>query len=447
MNAFRLVVQPFEVYQITEFYVHKEVNKHIVMFLKGYILKEDAEILQRRQMFHQEIVVDLQEAGKKTETLFCGIIMDLGLCTDGDLYEVEVTSLSYSCLLDEKERFRTFQREGQIYSEIAKEVAAGGGAAIICNCGDTLVGPLEIQYRETDWEFLKRMASKEHSILISDCRLHKPAIYFGMKVGKRKEVIVRSKKVSDRMEDGRICREYELNAYGFVEIGDKLLFNDTEMQVYGVEIRLENQELISIVRLRKQQDHIKNPYYNFRIPGVSLYGTVKEVINEKLQIVLDGDEGKQTGQRWFDFATVYSSPEGSGWYCMPEIGDSIYLYSPNERPEDAYVLNAVHLEGAKDRKDPEHKYLKTKRDQEIRFSPGRIIITNNKGMKIVLDDEKGIEIKSDKDILLEAEEGISINSGQNILAKGNDAVILKQSINMIAVRNGIREHGIRIDRQ
>ena len=68
MNAFRLVVQPFDVYQITEFYVHKEVNKHIVMFLKGYILKEDADILQRRQMFHQEIVVDLQEAGKKTET-------------------------------------------------------------------------------------------------------------------------------------------------------------------------------------------------------------------------------------------------------------------------------------------------------------------------------------------------------------------------------------------
>ena len=70
--------------------------------------------------------------------------MDLGLCVDGDLYEVEVTSLSYSCLLDEKERLRTFQREGQIYSEIAKEVAAGGGAAIICNCGDTSVGPLEI---------------------------------------------------------------------------------------------------------------------------------------------------------------------------------------------------------------------------------------------------------------------------------------------------------------
>ena len=86
MNAFRLVVQPFEVYQITEFYVHKEVNKHIVMFLKGYILKEDADILQRRQMFHQEIVVDLQEAGKKTETLFCGVIVDLGLCVDGDLY-------------------------------------------------------------------------------------------------------------------------------------------------------------------------------------------------------------------------------------------------------------------------------------------------------------------------------------------------------------------------
>ena len=65
MNAFRLVVQPFDVYQITEFYVHKEVNKHIVMFLKGYILKEDADILQRRQMFHQEIVVDLQERKQK----------------------------------------------------------------------------------------------------------------------------------------------------------------------------------------------------------------------------------------------------------------------------------------------------------------------------------------------------------------------------------------------
>ena len=37
------------------------------------------------------------------------------------------------------------------------------------------------------------------------------------------------------------------------------------------------------------------------------------------------------GTRVFPYATVYSTPDGTGWYCMPEIGDAVRLYFPCER--------------------------------------------------------------------------------------------------------------------
>lgn len=30
-----------------------------------------------------------------------------------------------------------------------------------------------------------------------------------------------------------------------------------------------------------------------------------------------------------NYATVYSSPEGGSWYCMPEVGDRVIIKFPN----------------------------------------------------------------------------------------------------------------------
>ena len=63
--------------------------------------------------------------------------------------------------MDQVKRCRSFQDVGQTYSEVAQRVASGHpNGAVIPTVGlDKPLGVPVIQYRETDWEFLKRMAS------------------------------------------------------------------------------------------------------------------------------------------------------------------------------------------------------------------------------------------------------------------------------------------------
>lgn len=449
MNSYKLKIEPIQIQQITEFQIIKQVNEHIVLSAAGLISTEDAEEILRKQNSDDKILVTLMEDGAESVILFNGYIQKLHLYMEGGVYRIRLRAVSFTYLLDQKKRFRTFQNSEQTYKELVKEVLSPyQDVAVICPAGNETIGEIQIQYQETDWEFLKRMASQLHTVLVAEGCLNKAAFYFGMRDGKKTwELPAEEYAVRDCVSEEGRYREYEFEAELLSEIGDKVMNQNRQMRINEVCIRLVNQELKCVIRSRGTGKCGKEPYDNNYLAGISIKGEVTSVRNEKVRLSLTGDMGRETNRRWFEYATVYSSSDGSGWYFMPEVGDEIRLYFPDEKAEHAYVLNAVHMEGSDERKDPECKYIRTKRNQEIRFTPGQIKITNHRGSSIVLDDERGIELKSNKSIILEAGEAINISSGGVAAVKGQSAVILKQSNNMIAVRDGIREQGVRIERQ
>lgn len=448
MNSFQLKVDAFPLQQITEFQMTKQVNDHIYLMIKGILNKDNAEEILERKKYIEEISVTLIESGSENVTLFRGIIKEISISMEGQIYNVKLQAVSYTYLLDQEKKFRTFQNVKQTYKDLVKEVLASYDAAVIYPCGEEKIETMQVQYQETDWEFLKRMASQLHTVLVADSYIDKAAFYFGMREGKKDlQLPVESCTVRDCVTYESRYREYEFVSSCLAELGDKTIYHKMSMQIYKFQLCLVQQELKYIYHLRSHEKCKKKPYNNFGLVGVSLKGKVVDVDHNKLRISIEGDKGLQIEKRWFDYATVYSSPEGNAWYFMPEKGDEIRLYFPDEKAEHAYVLNTVHTGEPSERKNPECKFIRTKRNQEIRFTPGQIKITNHKGMSIVLDDEEGIELKSNKNIILEAGQSIELNSGGVVAVKGKSAVILKQSNNMIAVRNGIREQGVRIERQ
>ena len=62
----------------------------------------------------------------------------------------------------------------------------------------------------------------------------------------------------------------------------------------------------------------------------------------KINLEIDGNQDEGTA-RWFPYSTVYSSPDGTGWYCMPEVGDAIRLYFPDNEEKNAYAISSVNL--------------------------------------------------------------------------------------------------------
>ena len=104
-------------------------------------------------------------AGNSTEKIFLnGVIKELQINeTTAGALTVEITAISKSVLLDRIPRYRSFQDPTLTYSAIAEEINGNYGTndGKIVNVGEDMqiVPRMTIQYNETDWEYLKRLAS------------------------------------------------------------------------------------------------------------------------------------------------------------------------------------------------------------------------------------------------------------------------------------------------
>ena len=103
--------------------------------------------------------------GNSTEKIFLnGAIKELQINeTAAGALTVEITAISKSILLDRIPRYRSFQDPALTYSVIAEEINVNYGTnnGKIVNVGEDMkeVPRMTIQYNETDWEYLKRIAS------------------------------------------------------------------------------------------------------------------------------------------------------------------------------------------------------------------------------------------------------------------------------------------------
>ena len=105
------------------------------------------------------------KTGNSTEKIFLnGVIKELQINeTTAGALTVEITAISKSILFDRIPRYRSFQDPTLTYSAIAEEINGNYGTndGKIVNVGEDMqaVPRMTIQYNETDWEYLKRIAS------------------------------------------------------------------------------------------------------------------------------------------------------------------------------------------------------------------------------------------------------------------------------------------------
>lgn len=66
------------------------------------------------------------------------------------------------------------------------------------------------------------------------------------------------------------------------------------------------------------------------------------VVRDEVKVQLDCDqEWSLATANLFPYSTMYASDDQTGWYCMPEQGDSIRLYFPNAREAEGIALSSV----------------------------------------------------------------------------------------------------------
>lgn len=135
---------------------------------------------------------------------------------------------------------------------------------------------------------------------------------------------------------------------------------------------------------------------------------------------------------------------------MPEIGDCVQLHFPNEIEKMAYVSSSVNLNASDSsaRSVPDNKSIKNRQGKEILFTPEKLVITNNKGMSITIDDNVGIVLSSDKDIIMKAKESIGlVSEEQAVQMVAGTQILLQQNETRLELADNIVMSGGQVNMQ
>ncbi|WP_312500785.1 contractile injection system protein, VgrG/Pvc8 family [Lacrimispora sp.] len=460
MREEKLIIRPFEDIQILDYKSIQKVNEHALAEVRGRIpfnRKEDYMKIGRRQTWAQVVAV----TAKEETILFYGVIEQLRLEIKDGTCIVVINLCSGTQLMDYEEHIRSFQKEELTYSNLldictreyedaAKIVTEGQGKAI---------RHFIIQYRETDWEFIKRLASMNHTVVFADCSTKGTKYHFGIPDRKIMEEILPSeyqtqydmKEYWHKKNHGISIHSEDTMSYiwesrEIYKLGERRTVDGRDLFIWKMETCLKGNELYHTYFMKPRLGIQEPVSYNSHLTGVSLSGSVIKVKDEKVQIKINSDENKEeSGACWYSFSTVYSSADGTGWYCMPEIGDTVRLYFPTAKEPEAYVASTYHESGAGLRKNPERKFWRNKEGKEIQLSPERILLTNNDGTYIELSDENGIEIVSEGSVTVRAGGSLNIStSSSSIEMSAPKKIRLKQGDTEMNLGGDIEMQGAKV---
>lgn len=251
-------------------------------------------------------------------------------------------------------------------------------------------------------------------------------------------------KVLSLIESDALCMEAVSRE--IYEIGDSFPFHGQTYYIFDVLSELDGREMVHHYKLKSKAGLQTVKRYNEKAIGASLDANIAGITRDTVQVKVAVD-GIQSNKKWFPYSTVYSSPDGTGWYCMPEEGDSVRLYMPGAQESEAYIISAVHLsEDCNDaRVNPDHKSLKSKYNKEVLFTPTSLVFTNNNGMSIEILDEEGIRITSDKSVFIKSDQAIQIASlEQSVSVIAPESIVLEQGQTKMTIQDEIHLDGAQV---
>ena len=435
-------VEPFALERILELEVVKKVNEHARFHVRG-VLKEGEQTGMIDQSWEKQPVKLIQDG----KTLFGGVVTDLGVICESGVYYLEADAVSWTIELDREEMKRSFQERGRSYQSIANQLAAEAGGTVEYTAPDKMVRNLLLEYRETNWEFLKRLASHSNSVLVPDAAAEMPSFSFGLAGGSsygeqtskadfsvhkkvaRYRKLSQCQEVSYQEEDAveyTVCTDHAA-----LEIGDQVSIQGNSLYVREVRLRLKGSVFLCSCTATTKSGisaaKICHPY----ISGVTLDGKVLKAQDDTVKVHLSIDLSQEEGKAYpFPYATGYSAEGHTGWYVMPEIGDTVQVVFPTEDENDAYAVQSARQEDTEKTADPKVKYLRTPDGKEIKLDGEEILITAKDGVTYVRINEKtGVDIYTDQEVKVISDGNLIVDSGDDI------AMTCKNNFNIQAGKN------------
>ncbi|WCN36400.1 contractile injection system protein, VgrG/Pvc8 family [Aneurinibacillus uraniidurans] len=463
------LISPYEVKSLSEIKIIKTVNDHATLYVKAIIPEEKHDQYIEMASRTDTVQVNQVEEGAVIRSLFAGLVSSVGITTVRGIYYLEIEALSHTCSMDSKLRSRSFQNKDMLYTELIEQVLTAYPDADYIDTASksSALQKCIIQYQETDWQFLKRMASHFGAVLIPDATATDPKFWFGLAEGRPRTALEHHYSIKKMLSDYRETSEnydsgvadadfscYTIETHEYFTIGDPVTFKGTERKVSQSVTMMRDGMITHEYILTPEKGIRQNFIVNSQISGVSLQGKVIDVKKDMVRIHLDIDpEQKKKEAYWFSYATPYTAEGNSGWYCMPELEDVVQLYIPSSQEDEALVVRSIRKGGQQNPKtvDPSTKYWGTNNGKEIKMNGTELLLTAKKNKEsqlfVKLHEKEGIEIHSDHSIVFTSDKNIEMDLNKKLAIQAGEEVYLlcgSSSIMMDGVTD-IRGSRLRIE--
>ena len=376
-----------ENFVIQEFVLDENINEHQKLEIQLEMDDEQRKNLER--IIEKEdvgIEIELANVDKDVKRKVFSGIVDYFEILDYGSYgcRILMRAFSKSVLFDRKneKKYRVFQDRNLMFSDIIDEINKDYADKKLeikySDIAKKQIGSLIVQFDETDWEFLVRLASQLKTGMFV---IEQGIILFG--IVEMGEI----KKENKYFSDYSLVRDYK-NLYYKVQSNKVINLGDTvSISENVVENEVNNKDSsgnkgnFSVLKTRifLKDFILKSEFlatdmssyhifkkYNEKIKGCRIEANVERVFEdggiakmevrfaEGLKKIVQKRSNEESNDKAYDdygikkfplsYQTFYSQTN-TGFFCTPEVNDTVEVYFPNEDERFAKVSWAINNKG------------------------------------------------------------------------------------------------------
>ena len=370
---------------IREFVLNENINEHQKLEMQLEMDEEQRKNLERIiEKENVEIEIELSGSNQNVRRkIFCGIVDYFEILDYGSYgCRILMKAFSKSVIFDRKneKKYRVFQDTSLMFSDIINEINKDYADKKLeikySDIAKKQIGSLVVQFDETDWEFLVRLASQLKTGMLV---IEQGIILFG--IVEMGEI----KKENKYFSDYSLVRDYKnlyykVQSNKVINLGDTVFIskntgendkdssgNKGNFSVLKTRIFLKNFILKSEFLATDIGSYHIFKKYNEKIKGCRIEANVERVFEdggiakmevrfaEGLKKIVQERSNDESNDKAYDdygikrfplsYQTFYSQTN-TGFFCTPEVNDTVEVYFPNEDERFAKVSWAINNKGS-----------------------------------------------------------------------------------------------------
>lgn len=341
---------PFEgAVGVEAFEMNASFNDHVTLRLLLLVEEEKIEALIHGIGDGDDIEVYKAEADG---LLYAGKITDAKMEQDRSLHLLQLEAASYTMEWGLAPVSQSFLNLDTTYRQVMDKVLKNQKDAEILDCATkgAVIPDFLLQYEESDWNFLVRLASHFHTFMVPDCRAAHGRAYFGIPDLGEEYVLSDEEftEIKDMDQYYRLGREqkilpqetlkWKVTARQDFCLAQKVRFRGISAIVTRIQYQTVEGELVRTYELSRRKGVLCAPEKNPHIFGMSIPATVKERSGNcvRVHFHIDPEYDNSPNVKYFTYAI-----ESSFIYCMPEVGSQVHIYFPGDDEKDAIAVHAI----------------------------------------------------------------------------------------------------------